>query len=889
MRTLFRRRAQSSNFYIWPILASLILAAWVANPALGQENEPFTGATWPTKRADRIAPVEDHRDLWRRGEYQAALDELQNLLETMPRGYPPRFIRDRAALQFEVGRVDRAISDLESLSRQIPSMSHMVRLAEFYRYRGRKEDFEKTLEKARQVAKNSRSFGGYGENVVALGRIYELTGENPKFILNSIYGKLLENTPSYIAGYVAAGDLAYRKKDFQLASEYYQKALERQEDNIDAMAGLAECYWKSSDPRLEDSLRKIEAINPHHLGAKAIRAELLLDVGNTNEALEIIEAGLAINPVNGKLLSLQSAAYFLQSKRVAMEQVQAGALEFNPYHSEIYRTTGRVASRHYRFKEAAAFQRRALEVDPEDHEARALLAFDLLRIGEEEEGLENLEAAFEADPFNVHVFNMLQLMDTLSEYALIEEGPFRIQMPAGEAPILAKDVSSLLGDAYDELSAKYEVELETPILIQVFDDHDDFMVRSVGLPGSVGYMGICFGKLVTMDSPTARPKWQMNWRSVLWHEFTHVVTLQLTRNRMPRWLSEGISVYEETQRDSAWGQKIDPRYKPLVAGESLPGLSDLEGYFTRAKSADHLMFGYFAAGEFARFYVETYGFEKLVAALKLMGLGVNANNALVLSAESTIEEMDAAFRDYMAIRLKSLDNLPAIAAASRMELNVTDGDTSATMESQGWAVGKSPFTEAMRKAAEAQQNEQWEEAELELRKAQGLFPDYVAADSPLRQLAGLYKKQGRREEFREALREQVGASPTDFPSYRELTVLLKEDERWGDLAETAHAALGIDPFDTEMRQMLYLGLFRSGRLTRALDTLGELAWLDPMNATDYNLQRVELLIERRQWETAKQETVALLEEAPHFWLAQQALLEILERPLSAENVHEYEE
>lgn len=889
MRSLLFCHKRLPFSFSWRTLLIITFAAWIATPASAQDPEPFTGATWPTRRADRIKPVEDHRDLWRRGEYQAALNELQNLLETMPRGYPPRFIRERAALQFEVGRVDRAISDMESLSRQIPSMSHMVRLAEFYRYRGRKEDYEKTLEKARHVAKNSRSFGGYGGNVVALGRIYELTGENPKFILNSIYGKLLENSPSYVPGYIAAGDLAYRKKDFQLASEYYEKALEQDEENVDAMAGLAQCYWKSGDPRLEASLRKILAINPNHLEAKAIRAELLLDVGNTKEALDIIEAGLAINPVHSKLLSLQSAAYFLQSKRVAMEQVQAGALEFNPYHSEIYRTTGRVASRHYRFKEAAGFQRRALEVDPEDHDARALLAFDLLRLGEEEEGLELLEAAFEADPFNVHVFNMLQLMDTLSEYALIEEGPFRIQMPAGEAPILARDVSAMLTDAYDDLSAKYEVELETPILIQVFDDHDDFMVRSVGLPGSVGYMGICFGKLVTMDSPTARPKWQMNWRSVLWHEFAHVVTLQLTRNRMPRWLSEGISVYEETQRDSAWGQKIDPRYKPLVAGESLPGLSELEGYFTRAKSAEHLMFGYFAAGEFVHFYVDAYGFEKLVGALKLMGLGVYANNALVLSAESTIEEMDAAFRAYMAVRLESLDNLPAIAAASRAELNVTDRATSETMESQGWAAGESPFTEAMRKAAEAQKNKQWEEAELELRKAQGLFPDYIAADSPLRQLAGLYKKQGKREQFLEALREQVDTSPTDFPSYRELAELLKEDERWSDLADTAHAALGIDPFDAEMRQMLYLGLYRSGRLTRALETLGELAWLDPAKATDYSLQRVELLIERQQWETAKEETIALLEEAPHFWLAQEALLEILERPPPAENVHEHEE
>ena len=38
---------------------------------------------------------------------------------------------------------------------------------------------------------------------------------------------------------------------------------------------------------------------------------------------------------------------------------------------------------------------------------------------------------------------------------------------------------------------------------------------------------------------------------VLWHEFAHVITLTATKNRMPRWLSEGISVYEERQAQPA--------------------------------------------------------------------------------------------------------------------------------------------------------------------------------------------------------------------------------------------------------------------------------------------------------------------------------------------------
>ena len=54
-------------------------------------------------------------------------------------------------------------------------------------------------------------------------------------------------------------------------------------------------------------------------------------------------------------------------------------------------------------------------------------------------------------------------------------------------------------------------------------------------------MGVCFGKVITANSPKSLIGFQQNWQSLLWHEYCHVITLQKTNNRMPRWLSEGIS------------------------------------------------------------------------------------------------------------------------------------------------------------------------------------------------------------------------------------------------------------------------------------------------------------------------------------------------------------
>ena len=79
----------------------------------------------------------------------------------------------------------------------------------------------------------------------------------------------------------------------------------------------------------------------------------------------------------------------------------------------------------------------------------------------------------------------------------------------------------------------------------MYPDHADFAVRTLGLPGMAGALGVCFGKLFVMDSPTARKPDRFNWGSTLWHEFTHVITLQMTDHKIPRWFSEGLSVYEE--------------------------------------------------------------------------------------------------------------------------------------------------------------------------------------------------------------------------------------------------------------------------------------------------------------------------------------------------------
>jgi hypothetical protein len=84
----------------------------------------------------------------------------------------------------------------------------------------------------------------------------------------------------------------------------------------------------------------------------------------------------------------------------------------------------------------------------------------------------------------------------------------------------------------------------------MFPDHEDFAVRTLGMPG-LGALGVCFGRGVVMDSPSARAKGTFNWGSTLWHEFTHVITLGIAEQRILGGLRKGFQSWRTQGSEEA--------------------------------------------------------------------------------------------------------------------------------------------------------------------------------------------------------------------------------------------------------------------------------------------------------------------------------------------------
>ncbi len=387
----------------------------------------------------------------------------------------------------------------------------------------------------------SRRYSG-AEDMVLLGELALQNGVDPKTVLKQNFEPFAETD---FEANMAIGRLGLEKGDFALAAEHFAKATELHPDDPDGFFGLAKAYEPSDSDKSNEALQTALRLNPHHIPSLLHVAEDRIDGELYDEATDLLERILQINPKQPRALAFRAVIAHLQNQPALEGSLRKQALSTWQGNPEVDYWIGKKLSQKYLFTEGAEYQRRALVYDANYLPAKIQLAQDLLRLGDELEGWKLADEVNAADGYNILAHNLVALRDSLAGYGVIRNDDFIVRMDAREAHIYGDEVLRLLGEAKSQVCAKYEMKISRPIMVEIFARQQDFAIRTFGMPGGAGFLGVCFGKVVTMNSPATQGSSPSNWESVLWHEFCHVVTLQKTNNKMPRWLSEGISVYEE--------------------------------------------------------------------------------------------------------------------------------------------------------------------------------------------------------------------------------------------------------------------------------------------------------------------------------------------------------
>jgi predicted Zn-dependent protease len=768
-----------------------------------------------------------------------------------------------------VGRVDDADRALTEALGRLPQSLRLHWLGREVAFAGgQPEAATKHLDAIKDLYANRPYAYRNPADLVVFGRAALLLGADPKDVLTKIYATAQKAAPTLRDVYLARGELALEKHDFALAATAFEDGLKQLPLDVDLLHGLARAHVEGDRKAMLAALAQALEANPRHVPSLLLRADHAIEGERYGEAELDLAKILEVNSDQPDAWALRSVLAHLRNGAAAERFARESALRTWPTNPRVDWRIGEKLSKKYRFAEGAARQRQALQFDPDYLPAKAQLASDLLRLGEEAEGWQLAQAVHKEDGYDVEAFNLVTLQDTMAKYTTLRDEDFILRMTAHEAAVYGPQVLELLHRAKDVLVTKYGAELAKPTTVEIFADPKDFAVRTFGMPDIPGFLGVCFGRVVTANSPASTANSSTNWQSVLWHEFCHVVTLQLTKNTMPRWLSEGISVYEERQANPAWGQHLTPAYREMILGKGLTPVGRMSAAFLAPPTPEHLQFAYYQASLVVEFMVERYGAEKLKGVLQTLRAGNDINRALEqnLAPLATLEPEFVTYAQDLARKLGPELNWEKPPA----ELFAADAEG----KLREWSNARpNNYWLEQQRIRTLLDDKQWAEAKTALAKLLVLYPEQRGADSALLSLARVQKELGETGAERATLRRLVAIDGEAPDAYLRLVELGLAESDWPEVAANARRFLAINPLVAAPWRALAQAAAATGDETTAITANRTLLKLDPANPAEVHFELARLL-QRRGDPEARSQVLRALEDAPRHRAALNLLLEL---------------
>ena len=681
---------------------------------------------------------------------------------------------------------------------------------------------------------------------------------------NDMYRAAIEADTAYFDAHLSAAELFTEKYQYGDAATFLQDALRLNRNSARAYLALARNKRLEGGDEMAAALTRALSVNPNLVDALALKAAVALDASHFDEASAEIDKAFKINSRSLEAHSLRAAMLYLQDQN--FEPEVAATLAISPRYGSVYNTLSHYAAITRRTEQAAQFARRATELEPDLWDAHLNLGMALLRMGQMEPGRAAVEKAFKGDPFNVWAKNTLDLLDSMKDFKETRHGAFIIKASAQESGVLAPYAANLLEEAAAKLTAKYKFTPKAPITIEIFNNHEDFAVRTLGMPG-LGALGVCFGMLIAQDSPSAREAGEFNWGSTLWHEYTHVITLQMTDYRIPRWFSEGLSVYEERRARPGWGDDWNPLFVRAFMDKRWFKIEDLDAGFQRPKSPQDLPVAYFEASQVCEFIAERYGFDAILRMLAMYRDKAHTPDVLQQVLKLTESDFDREFAAYIEAKARPLNQ--ALSTQNNVAASLSKEEVLkllATQDTYGLHVRAAELLVADGDTQGAINHYQ---------RAVELFPYVTGSGNAYEALAKLLEQKG---DAAQAAKVLEGLTKTDENNLEALKAIARIRLALGErqqALDALQASFFISPFDYKLHT-------QAGELSaelkdypRALAEFQVALALSPPNIAEANYNVASAYYALGRQPEAKRSILRALEAAPRFEKAQELLLRIV--------------
>jgi cellulose synthase operon protein C len=637
------------------------------------------------------------------------------------------------------------------------------------------------------------------------------------------------------------GRLMHERFNNREAANLFNEALERDSKNVQAFYGLALVSADGFDSKaIEYTGRAIE-LDPKLYEAHELMASLRLEDNDEAKAFDEADAALKISPEALDAMAIHAAIEILndRSPDAWLDKIR----QINPVYGEGYALVAHHLVLNRRYEDGIAYYRKAIEADPRLWSARAQLGINLMRLGQEEEPRQQLEMCYANGYRNEETVNSLRLLDSYKNFVTTKTGETILKLNKKEAdllrPYFEAEMKRIIA-AYDQ---KYKMKLPGPVQVEVYPDHEDFAVRTMGMPG-LGALGVTFGLVIAMDSPSGRPPGEFHWASTLWHEMSHVYILTATNFRVPRWFTEGLAVHEETEASPEWGDRITPEIVVAIRDKKLLPVAELDRGFIRPEYPAQVIVSYYQAGRICDYIKSRWGADKLLDMVHSFAAHKTTPDVVREVLGMAPEEFDKQFLEW---------------------LDKDVGKTVANFDQ--WRA-------KLKDVAAQAKNKNYDEVLKEGEEARRLYPDYVYPANPYEFMAEADAAKGDKQAAAAILTAYEKAGGHNPPALKQLASLEEELGKPADAAATLERVNYVYPTDEELHRRLGDLWFAQNNFAGAIREYNAVIAIGPLDkaAAQYNVARAYFAAGQK--DKAEDHVLASLEIAPDYRPAQKLLLQL---------------
>lgn len=345
---------------------------------------------------------------------------------------------------------------------------------------------------------------------------------------------------------------------------------------------------------------------------------------------------------------LAATAYFLAGKHESdhgnfpqARRYYESALRFQPDNSTLLIYYAACLMRTGHAAEAQSYAQHAASIDPDSPDAIAMLGFVQFASDHTPEAIRSWKKslALRPDPtVSQYLARAERESSAESEFSQRESSHFNLHFEGKDtSETFRRDLLATLDSDYDELVRDLGYSPHNNIAVALYTQQAFFDVtRAPSWSGAIndGKLRLPISGVQSVTPELAR---------VLKHELTHSFVSQMSSNRCPTWLNEGVAQIEEGKSSGANGR---PLARLFAAGNEIP-FNVLEGSFMSFDTAQATV-AYaesLAATEYIR---DAYGMSEIARILQLLSQGSSTEAALRATIHSGYHQL----RDEMTSQLK---------------------------------------------------------------------------------------------------------------------------------------------------------------------------------------------------------------------------------------------